>query len=384
MTRHRYDITATRASIVALAGLGCLIAAPAAHAALTPTQVTALQNSMKSNNKTTITTEVNALATGGASAGDIATAAAQYAAAGTLGITSLELSYVVAADTAKTPSQAATIIGNITTVFVNLPSFKTNPSAISSTLSASVSAAIAGAPTQSPQIVQTLANNLVTLASFQNPAITAADQQILTSVVQTATVADLSQATLIATNAIHAIAATGALINTQTETSAVTAINAIVQAGITDSPTQAGAIALAAVQQVSPLGGTATNLADIDSAIASSAAGIAAARGQTIATISTMAANIAALTPGQAAQIFVSTIQGLPTALQTTTNETTIATAIDKVVPGANVTAAIALLQTDLKNPNFFNNNPTPRILNNAQLTALLALLQKEEQVSPH
>ncbi|HLI19560.1 MAG TPA: hypothetical protein VKV32_00470 [Stellaceae bacterium] len=67
----------------------------------------------------------------------------------------------------------------------------------------------------------------------------------------------------------------------------------------------------------------------------------------------------------------------LPTSPQTTTNETTIAAATDKMVSGANLTRAIALMQADIKNPNFFNNNPSPRIPNNAALAALLALLQK-------
>lgn len=385
MTRYRLvKLLASRGALPALAGIAFIAAAPAAHAALTPAQTLALQNAMKTNNKTTITAEVNTLVTGGATVGDIATAAAQYAGTGNLGLTSLELSYVVAADTAKSPSQAATIIGNITQIFVANPSFKTNPAAISSTLSASISAAIAAAPTQSPSIVQNVATNLVTLAGFQNAAITAADQQILASTVQTATVADAAQAATITMNAVHAIAVTGALINTTAESNAVTAINAVVQAGIISSPTQAATIALDAAQQVAPLGGAATNLANIDSAIASRAAGIAVARGQSITTISTMAANIAALTPGQAAQVFVSTVEGLPTALQTTTNETTIAAAVAKAVPSTNINAAIALLQADLKNPNFFNGNPTPRILNNGELTALLTLLQKEEPVSPH
>jgi hypothetical protein len=375
---------ASRAPLLALAGIVCLAATPAAHAALTGPQTLALQNAMKTNNKNAITTAVNALTTGGATVGDIATAAAQYASTGNLGLTSLELSYVVAADTAKSPTQAATIIGNITRIFVANPSFKTNPAAISSTLSASANAAIAAAPTQSPAIVQNVANNLVTLTGFQNAAVTAADRQILASIVQTATVADATQASTITTNAVHAIAATGALINATTETNAVSAVNAVLQAGITSSPTQAATIALNAAQQITPLGGTATNLANIDSSIASAAAGIAVARGQSIATIGTMAANLAALTPGQAAQVFVSTVEGLPTALQTTTNETTIATAVAKAVPSTNINAAIALLQADLKNPNFFNGNPTPRILNNGELTALLALLQKEAPVSPH
>jgi len=92
----------------------------------------------------------------------------------------------------------------------------------------------------------------------------------------------------------------------------------------------------------------------------------------------------AGLSPSEAAQIFVSTVEGLPASLQTTTNETTIAVAIDKLVPNAITTASIAALQADLKNPNFFNGNPAPRIFNNGELTTLLALLQKEESVSPH
>jgi hypothetical protein len=382
--RYSSRTIAVRAGVFALAGIGCFIAMPAAHAALTVAQTTALQTAMKSNNKTTITSEVNALATSGASVTDIATAAAQYAVTGNLGLTSLELSYVVAADTAKSPTQAAAIIGSVTQAFVASASFKSNPASVSSTLSASVSAAISGAPTQSPAIVQTVATDLVTLTGFQSAAITSADQQILVGIVQTATVADASQAAAITQDAVHAIAATGALVNTTAVTNAVTAINAVLQAGITYAPTQAATLALDAAQQITALGGAATNLADIDSALAATAAATAVSRGQSITVVGQIASSLAALTPSEAAQVFVSTVESLPTALQTTANETTIATAIDKAVPTLNVTAAIAALQADLKNPNFFTGNPTPRILNNAELTALLTLLQKEEPVSPH
>lgn len=381
MTRRFLSRNIT-AGALALAGIGCF--APAAHAALTLAQTTALQTAMKSNIKTTITNEVNSLVTGGASVTDIATAAAQYAVTGNLGLTSLELSYVVAADTAKSPTQAGAIIGDITLVFVGNPTFKTNPAAISSVLSASVNTAIAAAPTQSPSIVQNVATDLVSLTGFESATITAADKQILTGVVQTASVADASQAATITQDAVQAIVATGALTNTTAESNAAATIDALLQAAITAAPTQAATITLDVAQQVDKAGGAAANLADIDSSVIATAAATAAARGQSIATIAQIAASLAGITPSEAAQIFVSVVEGLPASLQTTANETTIAAAIDKLVPNAITTASIAALQADLKNPNFFNGNPAPRILTNAELTALLTLLQKEESVSPH
>lgn len=382
--QHPNGTAASRAGLAVLVGIGCLMAASAAHAALTVAQTNALDTAMKSNNKNTITTEVNALVTAGASATDIATAAAQYAVTGNLGLTSLELSYVVSADTTKSPTQAAAIIAAITEAFVSYPTYKTNPSAISGVLSASVNAAIAAAPTQSPAIVQSVATDLVSLAGFENAAAAAATQQVLIGVVQTATVADATQAATITQDAVQAIVATGALTNSAAESSAVATIDALLQAAITYAPTQAATITADAAQQIAKAGGSTTNLADIDSALAATAAATAAARGQSITSIAQIAANLAGLSPSEAAQIFVSIVEGLPSGLQTATNETTIATAIDRLVPNAITTASIAALQADLKNPNFFNGNPTPRILSNAELTALLALLQKEESVSPH